>query len=153
MRPFSRQPCLEKAWSPPSSSALAILGFRPREGWTDLELEHRANLEQAREWNGRLLPDARLAAPIGWHDSVYLGRPVYTLYFAIQRKARESGARGSRGAQRNDMQGAEDVIDKYDLNTVILGRAASDVALLPYFQRKYGPGIRAGEGWIFRARP
>ena len=35
------------------------------------------------------------------------------------------------------------MIDKYGLNTVILDDEISDAYLVPYFARRYGPGIRA----------
>jgi hypothetical protein len=133
--------------------AIAILGFKYREGWDDLAREHRARVEQARAWNELLPTDARIAGAIGWHHSVYLGRRVYSLFFAVRRKAREADARGAGGAGLDEMRAAEDVIDKYGLNTVIVGAEPSDQWLLPYLRRRYGPGQRAGEGWIFRVRP
>lgn len=133
----------------------AIAGFRYREGWDELAHEHQARIEQARAWNEQLPSDARLATSIGWHHSVYVGRTVHSLYFAIRRKTREADALGLTGGKRAEMQmqGAEEVIDKYHLNTVILDANPSDQSLLNYFRRRYGPGVRAGEGWIFRVRP
>lgn len=133
--------------------ALAVFGFRYQEGWAELAELHRSRIEQAQAWNERLPSDARLAGMIGWHHSVYVGRPVHSLHFAIRRKARQADARGAKGADRNEMQGAEEVFDKYGLNTVLLSGDPSDLYYLPHFQRRYGPGVRAGEGWIFRVRP
>jgi hypothetical protein len=134
-------------------TVLAIAGFRYQEGWDELAAEHRANIEQAQAWNEKLPADARLATAIGWHHSVYLGRTVHSLYFAVRRKAREADAKGLEGAARNEMSGAEEVIDKYGLNTVILDASRSDQSMVPYFQLRYRNGVRAGDGWIFRVRP
>jgi hypothetical protein len=153
--------CCGRALAPPEArrgliaigfAALAVLGFRYREGWDELARAHRARIEQARAWNERLAPDARVASAIGWHHSVYLGRTVYSLLFAVRRRARDADARAAMGADRNEMQAAEDVIDKYGVNSVILSGGPSDQWPLPYFQRRYGPGLRAGDGWIFRVR-
>jgi len=153
-----------RAWMPSSATlrrgvvvvlllAIAVSSFHYRQGWDDLAREHAARVEQARAWNERLPSDARIASAIGWHHSVYLGRDVYSLLFAVRRRARDADARGVRGAARNEMQAAEEVIDKYRVNTVILSGEAEDQWPLPYFERRYGPGVRAGDGWIFRVRP
>jgi hypothetical protein len=151
--PASVAPALRRGLVAAGLVAFAVFGFRYREGWAELEEGHHARIEQSRAWNERLPADARVATAIGWHHSVYLGRPVYSLYFAIRRKAREADARGLKGPARNEMSGAEEVIDKYGINTVILDANPSDRSLLPYFQLRYGNGVRAGEGWIFRVRP
>jgi hypothetical protein len=132
---------------------LAALGFRYREGWAELEQEHRANLEQARAWNEHLPADAKLAGPIGWHHSVYVGRTVHSLYFAVRRKARGTETEPGRGADPKAMLAVEEVIDKYALNTVILSGEPSDLWMAPYFEKFHGPGVRAGAGWVFRVRP
>jgi hypothetical protein len=134
-------------------AVLAVIGFRYHYGWDELARRHEANLEQARDWNEHLAPDARCASAIGWHHSLYLGRMVHSLYFAIRRRARADDAGDGRPADPSVMQAAEEVLDKYGLNTVILSNDPSDLSMLAYFQRKYGNGLRAGEGWVFRVRP
>jgi hypothetical protein len=152
-QPGAAAPALRRGLVAAGFLVIGALGFRYHEGWAELEREHAAHMEQARAWNALLPADARLATAIGWHHSVYVGRPVYSLYFAIRRKARQADARGAKGAARNEMQGAEEVIDKYGINTVILDSEPSDRSLVPYFQLRYKNGVRAGQGWIFRVRP
>jgi hypothetical protein len=131
---------------------LAVLGFHYREGWDELARDHHARIEQARAWNEHLPPDARLASAIGWHHSLYVGRMVHSLYFAIRRRARADDPGDGRPADPSVMKAAEEVIDRYGLNTVILSTDPSDLSMLGYFQRKYGNGVRAGDGWVFRVR-
>ena len=84
--------------------------------------------------------NARVAAPIGWHLSVYLDRPVYSLLFAVRRA--------------DDVGAVEPVIDKYRVNTVILWSAIpADQSMIPYFQKNYEGEATAAGGHLYRVRP
>ena len=62
---------------------------------------------------------------IGFHYSVYLERPVYSLYFASRRT-------GTREA-------AEAIVDKYQLDTLLFTPlVGAEMAMLPYFRERYG---------------
>jgi hypothetical protein len=123
-------------------SALALLiavDFRPRADWPEIEARHRSFLETAAAVERALAPDARLGAAQGFHHSVYLGRPVHSLMYAVERSDRP--------------EAAEEMIDKYHLNTVVLSSLVpADVVLVPYFRRRYGPGTPAGAAEIWRVR-
>jgi hypothetical protein len=100
---------------------------------------HGAYEEIARAVEERLAPDARVASAVGWHLSVYLGRPVHSLVFAIRRSG--------------DVASAEGVIDRYGLNTVVLTRLSeAERGALPYFEKRYA-GESAGPARVFRVRP
>lgn len=84
-----------------------------------------------------VLPDsARCAALIGWHHSVGLQRPVYSLVFALRR------------GQTLDGLLAEERIDY-----VLVGPEAGEQALLPALRQRLGGGEPAGAGWVFRVPP
>ncbi len=125
--------------------SLAILSlvawdFKPRHDWPAIEEQHRAFVELAAAVTERLAPDARLAAGQGLHYGVYLDRPVYSLMHAVRRLGLPDGA--------------EEIIDKYRINTVLLSQLVpQDEALAPYFEERYGPGERAGSARVWRVRP
>jgi len=72
--------------------ALLVLDFDPRPNWKAIEADFRARRELAAAWNASLPKDARLASNIGWHWSVFLERPVYSLFFAARRSGGPEGA-------------------------------------------------------------
>lgn len=125
-----------------ASIAIAVfplVDFHPRRGWDRIERDHRVYTEAAEAIDAALAPDARVAAPIGWHYAVFLDRPVHSLFFAMRRSG------GPDGAER--------VIDKYSIDTVILSPfLPADRGVLPYFQERYGPGVAAGSSLVFRVR-
>ena len=86
------------------------------------------------------LPTASWPAPIGWHYSVYLERPVWSLFFAVRRA--------------DDMQAAERVIERHGVDRVLLApRVPSDAAMLPWFLERYGDRARGGpESTVIRVR-
>lgn len=117
--------------------ALPILDFRPRAGWEKIEKNHEATVQLCSALSAKLPPGQRVAAPIGWHYSVYLDRPVWSLFFAARR---EGG-----------MQGAERVIAKYGIGAVVLSSVfPPDRAMIPWFREHHGPGEAAGAGFVFR---
>ncbi len=73
---------------------LPFLDFRPRAGWDRIEAQHAFYERYAAEVAGVLKPEDRVASPIGWHLSVFLDRPVWSLFFAIRRAQGPEGAWG-----------------------------------------------------------
>jgi 4-amino-4-deoxy-L-arabinose transferase-like glycosyltransferase len=99
--------------------------FEPKKGWGAIETRHRAYLATSSAVAPELAPDARVGAGIGFHYSVYLERPVYSLYFASRRT-------GTREA-------AEAIVDKYRLDTLLFTPlVGAELAMLPYFRERYG---------------
>ena len=121
--------------------ALTALDFQPRKDWGVREQEFARQTAQARAFAERLAPDARLGARVGWHYALLLDRPVWSLRFAIDR------------SPKRNVAAMEDVIDRYDLNTLLVGPDKIESFYLPYLMSRYGQGERAGEGWVFRVRP
>jgi hypothetical protein len=118
---------------------LIAVDFEPRADWPAIEARHEAFVETAEAVERALAPDARLGAGQGFHHSVYLERPVYSLMYAVQRSGRPDAV--------------EEIIDKYHLNTVVLSTLVPpDVLLLPYFRERYGPGTVAGSAEVYRVR-
>jgi len=121
--------------------ALAALDFQPQNE-RDLRAREFASEEaQARAFAAHLGADSRAAERVSWHYALLHGRPVWSLRFAID-----------RDPERN-VAAIEGVIDRYGLDTVLVGPAKIESFYLPYLQARYGPGARAGEGWVFRVRP
>jgi hypothetical protein len=119
-------------------AVLAVRDFEPRAGWEKIEAIHRRYADFSADVSGRVAPDARLASLIGWHYSVFLDRPVYSFYFAVYRK--------------QSMQGVQDVIEKYGIDTVVLaGMSPSDMDMSEYFGQRYAVE-ETGKGLIVRIR-
>lgn len=122
--------------------ALALLDFQPRKGWDEIERGHAARTEQARAWSAALGGARRLAANIGWHDSVYLGLPVWSLYFAV--KPDEGDGR------RADPNKAAALLEKHAIEAVLVADDPADRAWIPWLERRCGPGTPAGRGLVYR---
>jgi hypothetical protein len=123
--------------------ALLAHDFDPRPSWSRIEADFRARRELADAWKASLPPSARLASNIGWHWSVFLERPVYSLFFAARRA--------------RDPAGAEPLLAKYGIDAVILRvDPPEDPVFLDYFARTHGPpmivGTDGAKGAIFRVR-
>jgi len=110
--------------------AVAALDFRPRAGWRDIRDLHEAYSRFSRDVAAAVPASTRLAATVGWHYSVYLDRPVYTLLFAMRRAG--------------SVQGAEEVIDKYRIGAVIL-TPPTEQALFAYFRQSH-PSVTMTSG-------
>jgi hypothetical protein len=123
-------------------AALALTSLDVRSRHAHIEQVHDLYQATCAGFEANLAPDAVVASPVGWHYSVYLDRPVFSLFFAVRRAG-------------HDMQAAEGIIDKYGINTVALApRVPADRAMLPYFQERYGATmLRSGESFVFRVRP
>jgi hypothetical protein len=118
---------------------LIVLDFQPRWGWEGIEKRHRVYESIASAIDSELDPDACIGAGIGFHYGVYLERPVYSLWFATRRDDRP--------------EVAEAVIDKYGLNTLVLSPLIGvEMAMLPYFEQRYGEARGAGRAFVVRVR-
>jgi hypothetical protein len=82
----------------------ALVDLRPRQGWELIERRHREVERFCAVVRPRLRPEDRVASYLGWHYSVYLERPVWSLLFGL----RTAGPEGMRAA-----------LTKYELDTVI----------------------------------
>jgi hypothetical protein len=120
--------------------ALTALDFEGRSSRSEIEQEFERERAQARAFAEAVPPDARLGARVGWHYALLLDRPVWSLRFAIDR------------SPKRNVAAMEDVIDKYGLDTVLIGPSKIESFYMPYLTATYGKGERAGEGWVFRVR-
>jgi hypothetical protein len=119
--------------------ALPVLDFRPRAGWDRIEKAHAVTTELCAALAAKLAPGERVAAPVGWHYSVYLDRPVWSLFFGARREG--------------SMQGAEEVLAKRAIDAVVLSPLfPADRAMIPWFREHHGPGEPAGAGFVFRVK-
>ena len=118
---------------------LIVVDFSPRPDWDEVRTRHREFVGLASAVTEVLPDDARLAAGQGFHYGVYLDRRVYSLMHAARR------------ARRPDA--VEQIIDKYDINTVVLSPLVpADLSLAPYFRQRYGPGTEVAGARIWRVR-
>jgi hypothetical protein len=118
---------------------LIVADFAPRAGWEQIRSEHAWYAAAMSKVRDALPPDARIASMRGMHYSVHLGRPVFNLRFGIAR------ARG--------VEGAEAVIDRHRIDTVMLSPTIpTDRAPIAYFRHRYGTPESVGEMLIWRVR-
>ncbi len=114
--------------------------FEPRQNWGEIEEKHRAYAAIAASLKPGLQEDARLGSFRGFHHSVYLERPVYSLIHSIGRAGR--------------VDAVEELIDKYGINTILLSPLdPQDRTIAPYFQQRYGSGMKAASALVWRVRP
>jgi hypothetical protein len=140
--------------------ALAALDFQTGGYRATIGPRHAQRIEQAAAQNAVLGPDARVGARIGWHHSLYLGRPVWSLRFAIDRArraaTRDAGTNGGDGAtlagSAVEARALQEMVAKYRLDAILVGTEPGEATLLPLYRALYGPGEPAGAGWIFRTR-
>lgn len=66
-------------------ASIAWVDWSPRQKWPVVEETHRQMQLYCSAAAKELAPVARPAAMLGWHYSVYLGRPVWSLMFEQQR--------------------------------------------------------------------
>jgi hypothetical protein len=116
--------------------SVILADFESRKNWDTIALQHRDHARLADQLNERLSPSARIAAPLGFTYGVHLDRPVYSLRIAVNR-ARDPAA-------------AEEVIDRYNVDTVFV--TSADTKLLSYFRERYGPGDVVGPARVWHVR-
>ena len=71
-------------------ASIAWVDWAPRQMWPVVEASHQQMQRFCAAAARELTPEARPAAMLGWHYSVYLGRPVWSLMFEQQRHGPES---------------------------------------------------------------
>ena len=137
--------------------ALAAIDFQTGGYRTTIGPRQAQRIEQAAAQNAVLGPDARVAARIGWHHSLYLGRPVWSIRFALDRARRGAATEANDGEPSAggavEAQALRDLVAKYGLDAILVGTEPGESALLPLYTTLYGPGQRAGAGWVFRTHP
>lgn len=112
----------------------------PRGHWDEARTQHELQARWAADARELLPPDARVAAPIGWHASVFLQRPVWSLFFVVRRAG-------------NDFEAAEGLYDKQGIDHVVLWpRVPADRSWIEVLTRKHGPPARRGEALAWRVR-
>ncbi len=125
--------------------AIGTIDFQPRKDWDEIERAHADALEQAAAWRAVLGDRTRLASNIGWHASVYVGRPVWSFYFAAKRA-------GTEDDSRPDLDAVDRVLQSEDIEAVILSSDPADRAWIPWLERRYGRPEVAGRGLVFKTR-
>jgi len=117
---------------------LIIEDFTPRLNWKKIEQQHKTFVDISSTIKPYLSPDARFGALMGFHYTVFLDHPVYSLLHAVMRE--------------NNVDGAEKVIDKYRLNIIILSEK-EDAGFESYFKSHYNKVTKLGGTMLFRVRP
>jgi hypothetical protein len=119
---------------------LTAVDFDPRPSWERIEREHLAMQATCASLAPHLPEEARLAAPFAsWRWSIYLDRPVYTLFFGW--------------ARRGDFAGAEAVLDEYRIDRVLVSSATDvDARMRAYFEARYGVESRVEDVAVVRVR-
>jgi 4-amino-4-deoxy-L-arabinose transferase-like glycosyltransferase len=126
-------------------TAVALLAsiavdFDPRPRWDEIERNHHRWSKIARTLSKDLPAESCLASARGFHYGLYMDRPVYSMLPMVRHVG--------------DASGAEWVIDRYGVDTVVLSpRRDADKLLLPYFEEHYGPGRTVAALRSFRVRP
>jgi hypothetical protein len=114
-------PLLARAVAAGALLALPFLDFRPRAGWDRIEAQHRFYERYAAEVAAAVPPEKRVASAIGWHLSVYLDRPVWSLFFGMRRAGGPAGL--------------FDVLQRRSIDAVALSpRVPSDRVLAPHLE-------------------
>ena len=105
--------------------ALAAADFQPTWRWDQARVRSDQFFKTCRAAERRFDENDILAADFGAHFSAELGRPVYTLRWALK---------------RDGVPGALDLIERYGINSVILDRSTpNNVALLNHFAKANVP--------------
>ena len=121
---------------------LALADLKPRRDWDRIRDTHALHETLAEALDEQVGPDARIASTEGFHYSVFLERPVYSLLYAAMRAGRPEAVEG--------------VIDRYEIDVVLLAPTVpSERDFTRYFERHYGPGKRAAfaRWWQVRSGP
>jgi hypothetical protein len=120
--------------------ALALVDAEPRRDWDRVRERHERQVALARAIEETIAPDARLAAMRGYTYSVYLGRPVWSLEFTVERA--------------RSFLAAEELIDRERVDTLVVSPFGQhDRKLLTYLERRYPRALRrAGEAVVARVR-
>jgi hypothetical protein len=119
--------------------ALPVLCFHPRRDWDRIEAAHAFYQRYAAEVRAAVPEDVRVASQIGWHLSVYLDRPVWSLFFAARRAGGPAGALA--------------VVERHGIGAIALSpRIEADRKALPWLAERFGPPVVAAESVVLRTR-
>ena len=122
------------------------------QGWNEIESLHIANTQRFEALEAAMGDDARVGV-LGDQKmiSVYLEREVPTTHIAVRRA--------------HDLEAIEEIVDKYDLNTIISlenaiktpkknrGTWRDERATSRFLTRRYGEGTQVGIARFWRVRP
>jgi hypothetical protein len=114
---------------------LAVVDLRPRHNWDSVERRHRQFEALARALDPQLEPDARIGAGLGMHYSVYLEQPA----------SHDASRAGTARRRAGDGQ-------VWARHHRALSPPGARAPLMPYFERRYGPPLRAASGFVWRVR-
>ncbi|MCK6445261.1 MAG: glycosyltransferase family 39 protein [Planctomycetes bacterium] len=124
-------------------AAIAVSGPDPYGHRAQIEAQHErharfcAAVDEALERDGAV--DARLGAPFGWHLSLYLDRPVWSLYVAWSRE--------------RDSSKLDELVAKHALDYVLLPSFDGvGMQLFPLLAVRFGAPRRIAGGFLFRVR-
>ncbi len=119
-------------------AALTLADFNVHDGWDRIRQRHELLRSFADELAPRLAPGERVATYLGWHASVYLDRPVWSLMFAQQR----SGAAG-----------IDEQLAKYAIDVVALADfLPADRELQPQLEARAKSVERVPHGLLVRLK-
>jgi len=121
---------------------LIVLDFKPRHDWERIETRHMRFEKRCSAIQTALDRDARLASTLGFHLTVFLKQPVYSLLLAI---INASG----------DVRVVEEVIDRYEINTIILTPDMPGLYTILDYAKEYYPNAieQIGLSFMIRVRP
>lgn len=118
---------------------LFVADFSPRKGWDEIEATHVRLQNLVRELVVELPADAKLATIRGFHLTMLMEQPVYSLRWAYRLAL--------------GMEGVDAVVDRYGVNTVLLDPEVNlDAKSEALFVEHYGAGMQIGGVRIIRVR-
>lgn len=108
-----------------AASALLVVDFHPRANWDDVRHAHETCAAWAEKANAVLPRDGRVAVPMeGWRWTIWLDRPVWTLFFGWNRGG------GPRGA--------EEVLKRHRIDYVVATPfTQSDAVMRPWLLSRF----------------
>lgn len=124
-----------------AACALLVTDFHPRANWEDVRIENEVCSRWAARANVHLPTGARVAVPMeGWRWTIWLDRPVWTLFFGWNR--------------RGGPAGAETVIARHAVDVVLVTPfTQSDAAMRPWLVRRFELLHDDPECAVVRVRP
>jgi hypothetical protein len=108
-----------------AACALLVVDFHPRANWEDVRIENEVCARWAARANEHLPAGARVAVPMeGWRWTIWLDRPIWTLFFAWNRGGGPAGA--------------ETVLARHEIDVVLVTPfTQSDAAMRPWLVRRF----------------
>ncbi len=108
--------------------ACAAADFAPRHDWDRIEWQHRSLVARTDAIRLAAPPQARLATALGFYDTLFLERPVYSLSLAVRRAGSPEAIEG--------------VIDRYGVDTLILSTSdPAESSLLRFVRARYPDAV------------